>query len=87
LSDAGCHTASKQNADGGWAVTISATQSGVPDTFKMPVPIQINLKDGGSLYGRLIIDKPAKEVINTVPREPETVGVNLFRAVLCRIEE
>jgi hypothetical protein len=78
---------SRQIPDSGWAVTISATQTGVPDTFKMPVPFEIKLKGGGSLFGRILIDRATKEFTYRIPREPETVVFNPFEAVLCRIEE
>ena len=76
-----------KNDKGTWKVTISVTQSGVPESFKMFVPVEIKLKNGTSAFGRMFVDQPFKSFDYELEQEPDRIVVNPFESVLCTIEE
>jgi hypothetical protein len=58
-------------------------QSEVPDGFKMPVPIEIRFRAGGSTWIRQWIDKPHCEFDIPIEGEPSELVFNPMHFVLC----
>jgi hypothetical protein len=78
---------SSHNSGGKWVMNIHVEQSGVPDTFKMFVPVEMKLKNGLSEFSRLFIDKPAKDFTYELEAEPAGLNFNIYESVLCIVEE
>jgi hypothetical protein len=76
-----------RNSQGTWSLKINVEESGVPETFIMPVMIEIKLQTGTTLHGRLVVDKPAKDFTFDLASEPVSVVFNSNESVLCTVEE
>jgi len=73
--------------DGKYAITLHVEQRGVPDGFRMPVPIRIELADGMIARTRVWVDKPVVDVtFSSLSAEPKALVFNEFSGVLCRTE-
>jgi aminopeptidase N len=79
--------AQKPNADGKYPLTITVRQSGVPEGFRMPVPVEVNF--GGKSTGRVTlgIDQPEETFTINLPRKPKKVTFNPDRAVLANVKK
>ncbi|MCB2230022.1 hypothetical protein KQH82_04845 [bacterium] len=74
--------------DGLHEVVCDISQSGVPDGFKMFVPIEIEFKGGGKAYVRLLIDKPQQRItLPPLDKKPNRITLNPFESVLARVEQ
>jgi aminopeptidase N len=70
--------------DGGKVVLVlEVKQSGVPDGFKMPVPILIDIGKDRHAVIRCIVDKSSKTFRVNLPEKPKKVEFNINGSVLC----
>jgi hypothetical protein len=73
-------------ADGeGWVVTVEVEQRGVPDDFRMPVPVQVLFRDGTEGIYLVNVDAPrvVREIL--VPKRPRKVEFNPGRDILAKM--
>ncbi|HKQ59167.1 MAG TPA: M1 family aminopeptidase [Candidatus Eisenbacteria bacterium] len=81
-------TRTERTTDGKYKVTCRVDQSGVPETFKMPVPVRIDFAGGRSARVRQLIQGPTTEfVLPIMDEEPRAVVFNDLESVLCRVEQ
>lgn len=74
-------------ADSTWTVRCRVEQTGVPDSFRMPVPIQVEFADGKFTRMRAWIQGPKSEFdLPPLPLEPRRVTFNDMASVLCEVE-
>jgi aminopeptidase N len=72
---------------GQYRVTLHVEQYGVPEGFKMPVPVRIELPNGQVARTRVWVDKPTIDVdFPLLSASPSKLEFNEFSAVLCRLE-
>jgi aminopeptidase N len=77
---------SQRTAQGQYGLTLHVEQRGVPEGFRMPVPVRIELDNGTMARTRIWVDKPAVDItFGPFPAEPRHVEFNEFSAVLCRV--
>lgn len=72
---------------GKWRMRVRVRQSGVPEDFRMPVPIAVDL--GENRFARLRIDVrgPVTEVdLPLLPSEPKGLRFNELEGVLCEVK-
>jgi peptidase M1-like protein len=67
--------------------TIS--QTGVSDTFKMPVPVYVQFGDKVSLLGRMVLAGTVEnhEIQVTLPQKPDRVMINYYHDILAHSSE
>lgn len=69
--------------DGSVLATVRVRQEGVPDDFRMYVPILLDFGDEGTATVRVNVTGPVTEVeLPLLPREPQRIELNPFEAVL-----
>lgn len=76
-------------AGGRWRVRLRVRQSGVPDSFRMLVPISVNLADHRSARMRVNVHGPVTELELPLllPSEPKELRFNELEGVLCEVRE
>ena len=77
----------KINDDNTFPVTVNVVQSGVPDDFKMIVPLMIKYKNGKTTRQMLLIDKPQNTFNFNVKTKPKQLVLNPDWSVLARVEK
>lgn len=78
---------SEKNEEGKYIVTCKVIQEGVPENFRMYVPIKIILS--GDKFARLRIEVKEKETIINLPPlpdKPEEIIFNDLNSVLCNVQ-
>jgi hypothetical protein len=76
-----------RGTDSTWTVRCRVEQFGVPDGFRMPVPIQVEFADGKFTRTRAWIQGPRSEFdLPPLPLEPRKVTFNDMASVLCEVE-
>jgi hypothetical protein len=74
--------------DGRHRVRCRVAQEGVPEDFRMDVPIRVDFKDGNHARLRARISGPATEFeLPILPKTPERVVFNDLMSVLCSVED
>jgi hypothetical protein len=79
----------KEAVDGGrWRVRLRVRQSGVPDGFRMLVPISVDLADHRSARLRVDVRGPVTELDLPLllPSEPQELRFNELEGVLCEVK-
>ncbi len=71
---------------GRYVARCTVDQTGVPPEFKMPVPIEIKFRAGGSAWIRQWIDKPHCEFDIPIEGEPSELVFNPMHFVLCEVK-
>ncbi len=74
-------------AGGGFELTVDVTQSGVPEGFRMPVPLRLELADGRSAEMLIKVDQPQRSVTVPLAVKPERVVFNPGHAVLAKVKK
>lgn len=74
--------------DGKYRVTCRVEQLGVPETFRMPLPIRIDFEDGKVAWVRALIQGAKTEFeLPLLDRAPKAVVFNDLQSVLCKVEQ
>ncbi|RME27118.1 MAG: hypothetical protein D6800_05470 [Candidatus Zixiibacteriota bacterium] len=74
-------------ADSAWHVTCHITQKGVPESFRMYVPVDIQFKNGTHYYLRLLVDQPEGDYeLPPIKGRIEKLRLNPFLSVLAKVE-
>jgi hypothetical protein len=77
----------ERTSDGKYKVSCRVEQRGVPDDFRMPVPIRIDFADGRFTWVRALIQGPKTEFdLPLMELAPKQVVFNDLQSVLCRVE-
>ena len=63
---------------------MDVEQSGVPEGFRMPVPVLIEFGKDQYAFIRVNVDKSSNILRGPVPQKPKKVEFNVFGSVLCR---
>ena len=75
-------------ADGRYRVSCRVEQRGVPESFRMPVPILVDFGDGKAARVRVPIQGARTEFeLPLMERAPKAVVFNDLQSVLCRVEQ
>ncbi len=74
----------EQGKDGKLLLIMEVQQSGVPEGFKMPVPVLIEFGKDQYAFIRVNVDKSSNTLRGPVPQKPKKVEFNVFGSVLCR---
>jgi len=69
-----------------YAFHFRIRQEDVPEDFVMPVPLQIELADGGRAYFRVTVRGKATEATVQLPSEPKQVELNPLESVLAEVK-
>ncbi len=78
----------ERGADGRYKVTCRVEQRGVPEGFRMPVPIRIDFDDGKVAWVRVPIQGARSEFeLPLMDRAPKAIVFNDLQSVLCRVEQ
>jgi aminopeptidase N len=72
--------------EGGRTVALTVRQSDVPDGFRMPVPVAIDLEDGTSHREVVWVDEAEETFRIPVPGAVRRVDFNPDRAVLAKLQ-
>jgi hypothetical protein len=74
--------------DGTYEAACDISQSGVPEDFKMFVPVEIEFKGGGKAYLRLLVDRPQQTItLPPLAQKPNRITLNPFESVLARVSQ
>jgi hypothetical protein len=79
----------KEAVEGGrWRVRLRVRQSGVPDSFRMLVPISVDLGNNRSARMRVDVHGPVTELKLPLllPSEPKELRFNELEGVLCEVK-
>lgn len=74
----------EKGKDGRLVLAIDVEQTGVPEGFKMPVPVLIEFNKDRYAFIQCLVDKPSNTLRGPVPEKPKKVEFNVYGAVLCR---
>ena len=75
-------------SDGKYKITCRVEQSGVPEGFRMPVPILIDFGGGKAMRVRVPIQGARSEFeLPLMERAPKAIQFNDLQSVLCRVEK
>jgi hypothetical protein len=77
----------EQDSAGKYLAHCQVAQSEVAPDFKMPVPIEIRFKAGGSAWIRQWIDKPKCEFTIPIEGEPKEIIFNPMHFVLAEVKD
>lgn len=78
----------EKDADGRWRASVNIRQSGVPEGFRMFVPIDIQFSGDKHYYMRLLIDQPELTIqLPTMDQKPKKIVLNPFHSVLARVKQ
>ena len=69
-----------------YALHLRIRQEDVPADFVMPVPLQIELADGGHALVRVIVRGPTTEATLQLPAEPKQLELNPLESVLAEVK-
>ncbi len=69
-----------------YALHLRIRQEDVPSDFIMPVPVRIELADGGHAFVRVNVRGPRTEVELRLPGEPQEVELNPLQSVLAEVK-
>src|SRR4029077_7924590 len=69
-----------------YAFHFRLRQEDVPEDFVMPVPLQIELADGGRAYFRVTVRGKATEATVQLPSEPKQVELTPLESVLAEVK-
>lgn len=69
-----------------YALHFRVRQEGVPTDFVMPVPLQIELADGGRAYLRVTVRGKMTEATVELPAEPKQLELNPLESVLAEVK-
>jgi len=76
-----------QDEDGRYRVKCRVKVEGVPEGFKMFMPVEIRLGENRKVYTRVMIDKLQQEFeIPGLPVKPVELIFNPFESVLCKVK-
>jgi aminopeptidase N len=75
-------------ADGeeGYRVLLQVRQEGVPDGFRMPVPIRVELDGGAVVRESILVDEPEELFELAIPGRPTKVVFNPDNSVLAKVK-
>jgi len=68
-----------------YVLHLTVRQEGVPDGFRMPVPIRIDFGRAGSGQAVVLVDKPEETFQLPLPAQPKDVELNPRHAVLANM--
>ena len=77
----------KKNDDGNYSLTVTIRQSGVPDNFRMIVPLVIDYKNEKRGQMMLPVDKPENTFTFDVNQKPEDLILNPDWSVLAEVKK
>jgi aminopeptidase N len=78
----------EKRPDGRWTVGIRVRASDVPDDFRMPIPVRIDLGEGRSVRYRVeVAGRSGESSLEGLEFEPRQIGFNDLAAVLCEAKE
>ncbi len=79
----------RSQAEGGKIKTVvRVRQDGVPDDFKMVVPIELDFGDKRYARLRITVQGPLSEIeLPLLPAPPKKINFNIFQSVLCTSNE
>jgi hypothetical protein len=78
----------EKGSDGRWTVGIRVRASDVPDDFRMPIPVRIDLGEGRSVRYRVeVAGRSGESSLEGLEFEPRQIGFNDLAAVLCEAKE
>jgi aminopeptidase N len=78
----------ERGSDGRYRVSCRVEQTGVPEGFRMPVPIRIDFEDGKVAWVRVPIQGARSEFdLPLMEHAPKAVVFNDLQSVLCRVEQ
>ena len=73
--------------DGKMFLELDIEQEGVPEGFRMPVPVQLDFGKGESGEVVVMVDEPRKQISFELQQKPRKVTLNARNGVLARIEK
>jgi peptidase M1-like protein len=73
------------NAEGKYVVTLKVRQSDVPEGFKMPVPVAVDLGGGKAGRTRVMVDEAEETFSLAFPERPRGVTFNAESEVLAKV--
>ena len=73
-------------APSGYVLHLRIRQEDVPEDFVMPVPVRVELADGGHAFVRVNVRGPRTEADLRLPGEPTEVEVNPLQSVLAEVK-
>jgi aminopeptidase N len=73
-------------ADGDYRVLLQVRQEGVPDGFRMPVPVRVELAGGGVERRSILVDEPEELFELVVSARPTKVVFNPDNSVLAKVK-
>jgi hypothetical protein len=73
-------------ADGDYRVLLQVRQEGVPDGFRMPVPVRVELAGGGVERRAILVDEPDELFELVVSARPTKVVFNPDNSVLAKVK-
>ncbi len=76
---------SESGPAGEWIVTLEIEQKGVPEDFRMPVPVRVLFRDGTEASYLVNVDAPRVTRQITVPSRPKKVVFNPDREILAKM--
>ncbi len=79
------HEVSDQpDPEGLYTIRLQVSQSGVPEDFRMPVPVRVVYRSGEAENLLAVVEGPEQEIELKVPKRPAKVLFNPDNAVLAR---
>jgi hypothetical protein len=72
--------------EGDYRVQVQVRQEGVPDGFRMPVPVRIELAGGGVERRSILVDEPDEQFELVVAGRPTKVVFNPDNSVLAKVK-
>jgi hypothetical protein len=77
-----------KQADGRWTAEVRVAATEVPDDFRMPVPVRLDLGEGRSLRFRVdVTGAGGNTAVEGIEFEPRDAEFNEFAGVLCEARE
>jgi len=73
-------------ANHAYLLHLRVRQEDVPANFVMPVPVRIELADGGHALLRVVVRGPRTEAELRLPAEPKVVELNPLHSVLAEVK-
>ncbi|MDA8018815.1 MAG: hypothetical protein MPN21_15345 [Thermoanaerobaculia bacterium] len=72
--------------DGKLLLKLDIEQIGVPEGFRMPVPLQLQLRGGETVEVVVMVDEPRKQISLELAARPRRVTLNANHGVLAAVE-
>src|SRR5688572_18853308 len=78
----------EKGADGKWKVEVRVAAADVPSSFRMPVPVRIDLGEGRSVRFRVEVEgEKGTSSVEGLDFEPKDVEFNVFASVLSEVKK